>query len=148
MKHPPRNQMSNLKLSHLLLHQAAQLRRTINSALVRDCGITLPEKELLARLYHSGGQLRMSEVSNALMFTDGGATKLIGRLADRQFVTRQRSEEDKRVMLIDITDAGEAMLSEALIAMAAVVHPQLEDTFSSKERSMLTRLVEKLVDEV
>ena len=106
IKFPPPSQRQNLKLSHLLLLQAARVRRRINMALVAECELTLSEKELLARLHQSGGQMRMSDVSDALMFTDGGATKIIARLTERGLVTRQRSKQDRRIVLIDITGDG------------------------------------------
>ena len=140
----PRSYLPNIKLSHLLLLQAARLRRNINSALIENCDLTLSEKELLALVHRAGGQARMSDVSDGLMFTEGGATKIIGRLLGRGFVTRQRSKEDKRVVLVDITDAGEEKLFEALKVVGEVVHSLLKETLSSEERAVLSRLLKKL----
>lgn len=144
IKLPPQNQLPKIKASHLLLVQASQLRRKLNTALVEKCDITLSEKELLARVHQSGGQMRMSDVSDALMFTDGGATKIIKRLTERGFVTRQRSEKDGRVILIDITGSGTEKLAVALDAMASVAYPLMDETFTSEECKTLTNLLEKL----
>lgn len=144
IKLPPEEQQPKIRLSHLLLLQASRMRKKLNEAVVEQCGITLPEKEVMMRVYRTGGQMRMSDVSNTLMFTDGGATKIINRLTDRGFVTRKRSEDDGRVILIDITDAGIDKLTDALHTMASVAYPIMRDAFSDEECEDMTGLLQRL----
>ncbi|MEM9629953.1 MAG: MarR family transcriptional regulator [Pseudomonadota bacterium] len=133
-----------IRVAHLLLLQAARLRQKLQTAVTEACDLTLSEKELLGRVHRSGAPVTMSDISDALMFTEGGATKIIGRLEKRGLVTRQRSEEDKRVVLINVTDEGITRLNCALKAMENVAHPFFDEHFSHAECLEMTRLLEKI----
>lgn len=143
---PAELHLPQIEFAHNLLLQATRLRRKLNEALAEHCNISLSEKEILAHIHFSGGQVRMSEVSASLMFTDGGATKIIMRLVNRGFVTRERSEEDKRVILINITDEGIQKLFTAIEAMTSVALPVMSETYSTDECEALTDLLVRLED--
>ncbi|KZK83138.1 Organic hydroperoxide resistance transcriptional regulator [Pseudovibrio sp. Ad13] len=140
----PESQKATIQTAHLLLQQAARLRQKLQTAVTEACDLTLSEKELLGRVQQSGGEVRMSDISSALMFTEGGATKIIGRLEKQGLVTRHRSQEDKRVILINITEEGESKLATALSAMANVAYPLLSKVYSEEECAQMSRLLEKL----
>ncbi|BCD90732.1 hypothetical protein fh0823_08710 [Francisella halioticida] len=72
----------------------------------------------------------MSDISNKLLFTDGGTTKIIKRLASRGLIKQERSNKDKRVIFIDITSIGVNKLSDALDTMVSVACPLIEETFT------------------
>ncbi|WKD49804.1 MarR family winged helix-turn-helix transcriptional regulator [Microbulbifer spongiae] len=144
IKPPSSDKLTQIEAAHQILLQGIQLRQKLNTALLEKCDITLSEKELLAKVYMSGEQIRMSDVSKTLMFTEGGATKIIKRLADRGFVTRQQSEHDGRVFLIDITNSGAEKLADALQTMESVAYPLMKETLTTKECETLTKLLKKL----
>jgi DNA-binding MarR family transcriptional regulator len=146
IKLPPTIQHPFIKLSHELLAQATQVRQKLDLGLLKSCNITLSEKEVLARLHKSGGQMRMSDISDALKFTEGGTTKMVTRLTKRGFVSRQRSEQDGRVVLITISEAGTEKLTDAIHVMAAITYPLLSDIYSLEECDSLTSLLKKLND--
>nr|WP_245806513.1 MarR family transcriptional regulator [Francisella halioticida] len=85
----------------------------------------------------------MSDISNKLLFTDGGTTKIIKRLASRGLIKQERSNKDKRVIFIDITSIGVNKLSDALDTMVSVACPLIEETFTLYECKTLTKLLEK-----
>ncbi|KZL10488.1 MarR family transcriptional regulator [Pseudovibrio sp. Ad26] len=144
----PESQKATIQTAHLLLLQAARLRQKLQAAVTEACDLTLSEKELLGRVQQSGGEVRMSDISSALMFTEGGATKIIGRLEKQGLVTRHRSETDKRVILINITQEGESKLKTALNAMANVAYPLLTKVYSEDECAEMTRLLKKLDEHI
>jgi DNA-binding MarR family transcriptional regulator len=141
---PDEIQQPAIQTAHLLLLQSARLRQKLEAAVLEACAVTLSEKELLGRVCKSGGEVRMSDISNALMFTEGGAIKIIGRLEKRGLVTRKRSDQDKRVILINLTAEGADKLSAALQATAKVAHPLLNEAYSEQDCSEMVGLLEKL----
>ncbi|ASG67809.1 hypothetical protein CDV26_04870 [Francisella halioticida] len=143
LKLPPQKKLPKIKLSHLLLLQATKIRRKLNLSLTEKCNLTLSEKEVLAQVYKHEGKIRMSDISNKLLFTDGGTTKIIKRLASRGLIKQERSNKDKRVIFIDITSIGVNKLSDALDTMVSVACPLIEETFTLYECKTLTKLLEK-----
>ncbi|ERJ12998.1 NADH dehydrogenase I subunit C-D protein [Haloplasma contractile SSD-17B] len=49
----------------------------------------------------------MSEVAKRLMITVGTLTISVNRLVQKGYVSRQRSEKDRRVVLVDLTEKGQ-----------------------------------------
>lgn len=136
--------LTQIEAAHQILVQGIQLRQKLNTAVLDSCGVTLSEKELLAKVYMSGTEIRMSDVSKTLMFTEGGATKIIKRLVERGFVTRNKSEQDGRVFLIGITESGIETLERALKTMEANAYPLMLETFTPEECKTLSSLLKKL----
>jgi DNA-binding MarR family transcriptional regulator len=58
------------------------------------------------------GQMTMSRLAEVLNVSLSNATGLIDRVEERGFVERTRVPEDRRVVLIRVTPAGEQMLEE------------------------------------
>lgn len=54
----------------------------------------------------TGGPKTSSAVAKALSVTMGTLTKSIDRLSRNQYVLRERSEEDKRLVLLSLTEKG------------------------------------------
>ncbi|GGC08814.1 MarR family transcriptional regulator [Novosphingobium endophyticum] len=60
-----------------------------------------------------GGEVMPSAVAHALQFSQATITTLVDRLVAVGLVTRQRSDLDKRRMLLRITDEGRSVLNRA-----------------------------------
>lgn len=60
----------------------------------------------------------MNEVSRLLSFSTAGTTKLIDRLAAMGFVERRTSPADRRVILAELTAAGDAAAARAARILA------------------------------
>lgn len=72
-------------------------------------GITLPGLMILHQIEREGEQ-RLSDLAEQLDFTSGAITALCDRLEDKGFAVRKRMKEDRRTVLLDITDRGREML--------------------------------------
>lgn len=57
------------------------------------------------------GALRISEISERMIDRDPDVTRLVDRLIRKGLVRRERGEEDRRVVLVEITAAGLALLA-------------------------------------
>jgi DNA-binding MarR family transcriptional regulator len=55
--------------------------------------------------------LKISEIADRMITRDPDVTRLVDRLIKQGLVRRERGEEDRRVVLVEITPAGLAMLT-------------------------------------
>ena len=85
-------------------------------------------------------ELRVKEVGKYLYLDSGTLTPLLKRLAQKGYVTRRRSTEDERDLIVAITDSGEALKEKAAAAperLAACV-----DLDPQKAQTLYTLLYE------
>lgn len=118
------------------------LRREIH-LLLRNFGLTSTQFNALRILQNAGAEgLTCSALGSRLISADPDITRLLDRLAKQGLVRRHRDSRDRRVVLTEITEAGETLL--------ATIGPQLDarvrEMFShmSPER---TRLLSELLAE-
>jgi DNA-binding MarR family transcriptional regulator len=55
--------------------------------------------------------VKISEIADRMITRDPDVTRLVDRLIRQGLVRRERGEEDRRVVLVEITPAGLAMLA-------------------------------------
>ena len=58
------------------------------------------------------GSCRMGEIAEHLGVVQSAITPLVDRLEDQHIVERVRSREDRRVWLVALTDAGQALYAD------------------------------------
>lgn len=82
---------------------------------------TLPRFDVAAALYRTGAPMKMSELSQMLLVSNGNATTVVDRLEREGKVERIADASDKRVVLVDLTEAGRAWFEELAKAHEAEV---------------------------
>ena len=87
-----------------------QVKCASSERLVR-MGISMAQVHILYTLERNG-EMAMSRLADVLQVSLSNATGLIDRIEERGFVERTRVPEDRRVVLITVTDAGRRMLEE------------------------------------
>ncbi len=110
--------------------------------LFRDHGLTPAQYNVLRILRGEGAPLPCLEVAARLVTEVPGITGLIDRLERAGLVVRSRTEADRRVVLVDITAEGRAVLAR-LDGPVAEMHWQLLGHMSPGELTELIRLLEK-----
>lgn len=73
-------------------------------------GVMLPGFLILNKIVQDGGQ-RLSDLAEELDFTSGAITALCDKLEKKGFAVRKRHKEDRRIVLLDITDDGRDFLA-------------------------------------
>ena len=61
---------------------------------------------MAAALYRVGTPIKMSELSQMLLVSNGNATTVVDRLEKDGLAAREPSGDDKRVVLVGLTPAG------------------------------------------
>ncbi|MFD1954216.1 MarR family winged helix-turn-helix transcriptional regulator [Paenibacillus thailandensis] len=73
-------------------------------------GVSLPGLLILRKLELEGEQ-KLGDLGEQLDFTSGAVTGICDKLEEKGFALRKRKPEDRRTVLLDITEAGKAFLA-------------------------------------
>jgi len=87
-----------------------QVKCASSERLVR-MGISMAQLHILYTLQR-GGEMPMSRLAEVLHVSLSNATGLIDRIEERGFIERTRVPEDRRVVVIRVTETGRRMLEE------------------------------------
>ena len=112
------------------------------SRLFKEAGISAPLYNVLRILRGEGKPLPCLEVASRMVTRLPDITRLVDRLEQKGYVTRTRTEADRRVVLLEITESGRALLA-GLDPAVTDVHKRQLGHLSASERSELNRLLVK-----
>src|SRR2546426_12415672 len=79
----------------------------------KETGLALADFAVLAQLALAGGALRMTELADRALISRSGMTRRVARLVDVDLVRRANADGDARAVVVALTDAGVARLTEA-----------------------------------
>ena len=97
-----------------LLRAQATLIRRLETELEQQTGLALADFDVLAQLAIAGGELRMTELANRALISRSGMTRRVARLVDEGLVRRTGADGDARGVVVALTDAGVARLTETV----------------------------------
>ena len=86
------------------------------------------------------------ELSRALAYDSGSMTRMLDRLEKKGFIARTRSEQDRRVVEVDLTDAGRAIAAQ-LPTVCGSVMAEVLSPFSMDEVETLIRLLSRIAEQ-
>ena len=98
-----------------LLRAHATLMRQLETDLEKETGLALADFDVLAQLAVAGGELRMTELAAQALISRSGMTRRVARLVDDGLVRRAIADTDARGVVVALTDAGVARLTETAL---------------------------------
>jgi DNA-binding MarR family transcriptional regulator len=109
--------------------------------LLEPMGLTHPQYLVMLALWGES-PLSVKEIGTLLQLDSPTLSPLLKRLASAGLITRTRSSDDERLLLIDLTEAGRRLREEAVRIPPAIV-AQLGMELSELEslHTSLTRLI-------
>ena len=129
------------------LRTHARLVRELDEELIRAHGLPLSSYDVLVQLEGApDGQLRMSQLAEAVLLSRSGLSRLVTRLADQALVERCECESDARGAFAVITDAGRERLSGARATHRAGVRAKFLDRLDEEQQRRLAEVWAKLAD--
>ncbi|GAB2814930.1 MarR family winged helix-turn-helix transcriptional regulator [Streptomyces daliensis] len=128
----------------VLLDTAALMERLFGSRLQEECGITHSMFEVLLHLADSPEGARMSRLSQDLILTSGGATRLVDRMVGAALVRRTRSADDGRVQTVVMTEEGERVLIRAARLHAQQLDEHFYGPLSGSQAAVMTAALDRL----
>ncbi|WDI30541.1 MarR family transcriptional regulator [Hyphococcus flavus] len=102
-----------LDVALISLRQILRATEISSRALAKACGLTPSQLIMLQVLEKEGGAATPSLIAKELSLSQATVTSLIDKLEHRQIVRRNKDEQDKRRVLVELTDQGQATLANA-----------------------------------
>ncbi|MDD1480901.1 MarR family transcriptional regulator [Burkholderia thailandensis] len=136
----------HIELESSLGYYLTKARQALVERLDRALGpLELTAQQISVILLLARGYARTPfELSRKLSYDSGSMTRMLDRLEKKGFVARARSESDRRVIELALTERG-AQAAQALPALIATeLNAQLEG-FSAGELALLTDLLRRFI---
>src|SRR5215468_5189849 len=102
----PGDHKNELRLWLRLLSCTALIENEIRRRLRDSFDITLPRFDLMAQLDKTPGGMKLGELSQRLMVSNGNITGLVDRLVVEGLVERQAAPNDRRAQLVKLSPEG------------------------------------------
>ena len=111
---------------------------------VERFGVTGPQFGVIRTLGEAGPDgLPLGQLSERLLVSCGNITGIVDRLEDAGYLYRERSDEDRRVVIARLTPPGEALYDEAIPVLVRAVEEAMS-ALDPREQVELARLTRKL----
>lgn len=92
-------------------------------------------------------EITMREIVEYLNSPMSTATGIADRLVKNGFITRSRSERDRRSVILKLTEQGTSLIKEIIYMISSYVNV-IMDNLTEEEKQFLTRVVLKIIDSV
>lgn len=128
-----------------LIHQAhRKVFKEANRLSEEDVGA--PISQVAALLALQRGPEKVNDIGKALKLNRAATSELIARMESKGLVTKIRSQHDGRAQIVQATPVGSDMQHKALPVIAAL-NDRIKGDFSDDEMAVVTRFLERLMDE-
>lgn len=94
-------------------HRAAT--RQMDTRLRTEFGYSLDDYDVLHQVRTHNGPIRMGELTTRLLVAHSSGTRIVGRLVDDGLLARTPGTDDRREVLIELTQAGKRLLRRMTI---------------------------------
>jgi len=134
---PLRKQRLRLWIRLLLARQVieAELRKRLRDRF----DMTLPQFDVMAALYRKRDGMAMTELSEALMVSNGNVTGIIDRLMTKRYVAREAFAGDRRRFIVKLTLEGREQFSGIAAMHESWVDELLSDVQADRAEGALTK---------
>ena len=102
------------------------------------------ETDVLASLYTHGKVLSPTQLYDLTIFSSGGMTKILKRLQERELICRKEDVNDKRCMLVCLTQSGKELIIKSLNEISKECSKYFE-AFSEDEKELFSTLLKKIL---
>lgn len=109
---------------------------------IRRHGLTQPQFGAIECLFHLG-PMTIGDLSRKMLVSGGNMTCVIDNLEKEGLVRRVQREEDRRSVIVELTEAGRRLIARIFPEHAAVIE-QVASVLSAAEQEELARLLKKL----
>ena len=137
-----RNYVAGDSVGYLLNQVVISMRRQIELAMTAH-GLTAAQWYPLWKLKRDG-PCTAQELARDMDIDAGAATRLVDRLALKGLVRRLRSDADRRVVMLELTPAGQAVAAHVPQVLADVNNAYLQG-FSRDEWQQLKDLLRRML---
>ncbi len=106
--------------AYIKLRRAANTLSALESASLREVGLTESQFGVLEALLHLG-PLRQTDLASKLLCSAGNLTTVVDNLERDGLVERRRDDADRRVVIVHLTSNGQKLIGELFPRHAAAI---------------------------
>jgi DNA-binding MarR family transcriptional regulator len=133
-----------LRAWRLYFESALALVDVLDAELERDAGIPLRWYDALIHLEETPGGLRMNELAERILYSKSGFTRVVDRLEEAGLVQRVRPADDRRSILVVLTDKGRETMEHARRHHRHAIEEHFSRHLTDTDIKSLTHALEKL----
>jgi DNA-binding MarR family transcriptional regulator len=130
---------TTLELAELLSHSARRLRRGSTTQLA-PLGLTMAQARVLRLVASSGRPLRMADIAAGLEVVPRSVTTMVDGVEAAGLIVRSTDPDDRRSILVRLTDRGLALL-ESLEQARRATAEEVFGGLGDDDRAHLARLL-------
>lgn len=139
---PHRSQQRLALATYVKLMRAANSARNVAARQLSDSGLTLTQFAVLEALYHLG-PMSLTDLAQKVLTTGGNLTMVVGNLEKQGLARRQRSPEDRRMLIVVLTPKGKSLIRSLFPHHAAAI-VEFVSVLTPEEQKSLGDLCRKL----
>ncbi|MGI6721032.1 MAG: MarR family winged helix-turn-helix transcriptional regulator [Anaerovoracaceae bacterium] len=117
------------------------LEKAGREAIHNSCMIKTQDRVLYLLKYHD--DMPQKQIQNILVIKPGSASEIMSKLESKGLIRRTKSEEDRRVVIVSLTEAGRERAAE--IESGRFSRGSAFAALSEEEQAELRQLLEKLL---
>jgi DNA-binding MarR family transcriptional regulator len=135
-----------LRAWRLYFESAMALIDVLGAEMERDAGIPMRWYDVLIHLEEAPDGLRMKDLAERILYSKSGFTNVVDRMEKEGFVKRVRPENDRRSILVVLTDAGREKMEKARRRHREGLDEHFSRHLADSDVKALTRAFEKLTE--
>lgn len=117
----------------------------LTEALASECGLTMNEFEVLVHLQSvEPRRIRLGDLGGVVSLSQPAISRLVTRLEHQGLVRRIDADDDRRSVLVELTDAGRVTLRRAAPIHANCVRNLLTGQMSDDEQRALVAIFDRI----
>ena len=133
-----------LRAWRLYFESALALADVLDAELERDARIPLRWYDALVHLEETPEGLRMNELAERILYSKSGFTRVVDRLEEAGLVRRVRPDNDRRSILVVLTDEGRTTMEQARRHHRHAIEQHFSRHLTATDIKALARALEKL----
>jgi DNA-binding MarR family transcriptional regulator len=133
-----------LRAWRLFFESALALLDVLDAELEQAVGIPQRWYDVLVHLEESPQGLPMNELAERILYSKSGFTRVVDRMEEAGLVRRARPENDRRTILVVLTDKGIELLQRARRHHRDGIQRHFSQHLTGADVKALTRALEKI----
>ncbi len=127
-----------------VLRVAALLADELDEELQKVSGLGLSEILVILQVMFADGRLKMTDLADTLVVTRGGVTRIVDRLVKAGYIARVPSEEDRRVVYAEVTEAGRRLIADHQATFEAVTAKRVGEMLAAPQMDQMHEILHVL----
>ena len=122
-----------------------RVERQLTTELGQHCSLAISDFDVLLHLHlHGDEEVRMHDLTEAILLSQPALSRLVARLVERGLVERTPAGDDGRAIVVCLTDQGREVAERAVQVHTAAVHDVLTSRLTNREQDTLFQTLTRI----